>query len=88
MLDLMQLHEMQRIRAYQQTHIGHFWASIEAMTSIITSAKEYQCLRETMPPDLLGEKVYDTATLGEDLLQRFRFCREQWGMKDFAGYGH
>jgi hypothetical protein len=73
-------------RYYEQS----FWAN---MTTFVVSdpitAKDHQCLRDTMPLERLGQVRYDLETLGLKMLDRFKFCRDNLGMNDlpFKGQG-
>ena len=46
------------------------------------SAKEVQCLRNTIPLEMMGKERFDAGTLFEYMLERFQYCRKEWGMNE------
>jgi hypothetical protein len=44
------------------------------------SSEYIQALRNTIPPERLGTGRYDPDTLDQLMLERFKFCRELYGM--------
>lgn len=86
-LDLIQLLEMKRIRIgdkdpsrfFQPSH--DFWKSLTGFGTQF-SAKEMQCLRNTIPQEAVGKERYDAATLFEYMIERSAYCRSKWGMKE------
>ena len=91
MLDVVQLGEMQRIRMMpKDQHYGEqtFWGNMTWLVSDrYSSAKENQHLRSTMPIECQGPVRYDLVTLGQNMLDRFTFCRTTLGMNDLPNYG-
>jgi len=93
MMDVAQLEEMHRIRSMtndQYHYYGEqvFWRNMKTfLWPDASSAKEQQCLRDTMPPERLGPVRYDPATVGQNVLERFKFCRTNLGMNDLPDFG-
>lgn len=91
-LDVTQLVEMHRIRMTLKDRYYYgeqsFWAN---MTTFVVSdpiiGKDHQCLRDTMRLERLGTVRYDLETLGLNMLDRFKFCRDNLGMNDLPYKG-
>jgi len=86
MLDVIQLQEMHRIRMTpKDQHYGEhtFWWNMALLSDRVYSANQHRWLRDTMPVERLGPVRYDLGTLGQNMLDRFKFCRDELGMNDF-----
>ena len=85
-LDLVQLLEIHRVRVRNKwpgslERSQSFWRSLSGLGRWF-SAKEIQCLRNTIPVAELGRERYDAATLSEYMFDRFEYCRGKWEMHD------
>ena len=86
-LDMIQLMEICRIRTkVSDIHMlcqrsVDFWLSVTGHGAQFT-AKEIQCLRDTIPIESLGKERYDAAALFEYMWERFEYCRNHLGMTD------
>jgi hypothetical protein len=86
-LDSIQLQEMSRIRVGDRdvSRVSHpsadFWKSLAGYGPRF-SAREIQYLRNTIPTEMIGKERFDAGTLFEYMVERFQFCRSEWGMTD------
>lgn len=91
-LDSIQLQEMSRIRIGNRnvSRVSHpsadFWKSLAGYGPRF-SAKEIQCLRNTIPSAMLGKERFDAGTLFEYTFERFQFCRSELGMSALPAEG-